>query len=407
MKNRIWMAAFATIMVATIFTSRTVVAALLSMDFGVAPSPLQTGFNAMVGPSSSPTASQVIGPYTISLAGQGFFNTTNATNVNAVDASVRDFYRDYYYNNSTTPGQGVQLTIGGFMPNTPYNLKLWSYDADNASSTPTTWTPNADTSGPIGNITNIRTPAPLTLADNSATIAVTSTTGTLDVFGTTTGGIGGTRLNGFIVNDGSTDLLAVDFGQGSRTIPGFTPGLGTSVTHPSFSQVVGPYTVGLVGQGFFHSSNAGRLANLGPSVRDFFGDYYFNNSTSPTLGVELTIDGVTPNTDYYLKLWSYDNDQATPGTNTRWTPVENTIGNFGDVLNVREPFPQDLTSNNVTLIVRSTTTQLKVFGASTSGNGGTRLNGFELNLVPEPAAATLGGLAMLLAGGLPLRGRRR
>jgi hypothetical protein len=359
----------------------------------------------MVGPSSSPTASQAIGPYTVNLAGQGFFHTTNATNVNAIDASVRDFYRDYYYNNSTTPGQGVQLTIGGFLPNTPYNLKLWSYDADNSSSTPTTWTPNGNTTGPVGNITNVRTPAPLTLADNSATIAVTSTTGTLDVFGTTTSGAGGTRLNGFIVNDGAIDLLAVDFGQGSRTIPGFTPGLG-AVTQASHTQTVGAYTVSLDGQGFFHSSNAGRLASLGPSVRDFFADYYYHNSTSPTVGVTLTIDGVIPNTDYYLKLWSYDNDQATPGTNTRWTPIGDTTGEVGDVLNVRTPFPQDLTTNHVIIRVRSTTTQLKVFGASTSGNGGTRLNGFELDLVPEPTAVSLAGIALLFAGGVA-RTRRR
>ena len=211
------------------------------MDFGVAPSPLQTGFNQMVGPSSSPTASQAFGSYTVNLAGQGFFQSSTAANLNAIDPSVRDFYRDYYYNNSAAPGVGVGLTLGGFLPNTPYNLTLWSYDPDNVSSTPTTWTPSGNTTGPVGMITNIRTPAPTILSNNSATIAVTSTTGTLDVFGTTTSGTGGTRLNGFVVNDGIADLLSVDFGQGSRTIPGFTAGLGTqSPAQATFTQTVAP-----------------------------------------------------------------------------------------------------------------------------------------------------------------------
>ena len=51
-------------------------------------------------------------------------------------------------------GEGVKLTVDGLTANTDYDLTLWTYDADNFSPTPTTWTPEGTTTGPVGNITN-------------------------------------------------------------------------------------------------------------------------------------------------------------------------------------------------------------------------------------------------------------
>jgi hypothetical protein len=142
------------------------------------------------------SATQTVGSYTVSVAGEGFENTADS-NANDIDSSVRDLFRGAAYNNSTVNGQGVTLTIGGVTPGQDYDVKLWSYDGGQFfSSTSTLWSPLGDTSGTSGSITNFATPRPATLDDYSTTIRVHSTDGTLTIFGTTTSGDGGTRLDG-------------------------------------------------------------------------------------------------------------------------------------------------------------------------------------------------------------------
>jgi hypothetical protein len=388
MKARVRIACLATVVVSCLLVSRSSPAApLLAMDFGrLNNSPLQPGFTAMVGGSTQATATATFGALTVDLAGQGFFSTTQAARVNALDSSVRNFYQDYYYNNSTTPNVGVTLAITGVTPNVPYNLTLWSFDANLSTTTPTTWNPAGTTTGGNATINSNRTPSPSTLLDpdNSATIQISSTTNKLEVFGTTTSGPGGTRLNGFIINDGTSDLLSVDFAQQlappSPLQAGFVGGYGTT-SQTSYTETVGAYTVHLEGHGFFHSTTAANVDAIDPSVRDFYMDYYYNNSTINGEGIVFTIDGVAPNTDYDVKLWSYDADH--PGdTPTQWSPIGNSTGETTTIIANREPRPDNMNEDYVkTIRVRSTTTKLEIFGTTTGGTGGTRLNGFELHAV--------------------------
>jgi hypothetical protein len=336
--------------------------------------------------------SENVGPYSVFLSGDGFFSAHNAANI---DASVRSLYQDYYYNNSPTPEDGVELKLGGFTPDAIYELTLWTYDADNAAPfgtpTPTTWTPYDGTLGAVGNITNFAEPPypnPTSLTQYSTTISVTSSpAGAINVFGTTTSGGGGTRLNAARVSSGGTDLLSLDFGRPDTPVvespiqAGFA-GVSGAVGAPHFAQTVGAYTITLDGQGFFQttSSNADLV---GAEVRDFFRDYYYNNATEPGVGVTLKIDGVTPNKDYDLTLWTYDADNFNP-TPTIWEPQGNTAGPVGNVTNQQDPYPTSLGEYSTTIRVRSTTSTLEIKGSSTSGSGGTRLNGFELS---EPSLA--------------------
>lgn len=361
---------------------------LLKVDFGVTgdASPVQSGFTGVAGEVFQTSHFESVGPYTVSLEGDGFYSTGG--NSNNIDASVRNLYRDYYYNNSTLNGEGIILALGGFDPNTLYNVTLWSYDADLVApfgmSTSTTWDPFGDTTGASGVATNFATPYPTTLNDNSTTIQISSTTGTLEIFGTTTSGNGGTRLNALRVNDGTTDLLSLDFGragQPASPVQATYTGLKGEIAQPSFSQAVGQFTVSLEGQGFFNTTSA-NADSVDPAVRDFYRDYYYNNAVDDGVGVELTIDGVTPNTDYDLTLWSYDADNFS-ATETIWTPIGNTTGAVGNVTNVQEPFPISLTEYRTTIRVRSTSTSLEILGSTTGdGTGGTRLNGFELVEAP-------------------------
>lgn len=172
----------------------------------------QSEFLEMVGDEVQAVATATFGKYVVTLVGQGFFDAFSAQQV---DVRTRGLYRDYYYNNSTQPGEGVTLSIGGVSPNTAYELKLWTYDADQwVSSTPTTWEPHGNTSGTKATITNFGKPRPVAMSEHCATLQLTTTTDALEVFGTTTAGIGGTRLNGFqLIGPQKEILVSVDFGR--------------------------------------------------------------------------------------------------------------------------------------------------------------------------------------------------
>jgi hypothetical protein len=180
---------------------------------------VQAGFNSLAGGISQSSASATFGAYTIGVQGQGFEDTSDA-NANEIDPNVRNLYRATYYNNSDVNGVGVTLTIAGVTPNTDYDVKVWSYDpAQSFSSTPTQWSPSGDTTGGTASITNFAFPRPTSLNDYSATIRVRSTTDTLTIFGTTTAGFGGTRLNAVELYavaipgdfDGDGDVDGADF----------------------------------------------------------------------------------------------------------------------------------------------------------------------------------------------------
>jgi hypothetical protein len=199
-------------MVAFAVSTPSYAAPLLAVDFGRATTPVQPGFSGMVGDVVMASKTDSFGTYTVTTQGEGFYSA--GFNAGNVDASVAALYEDYYYHNSPTNGVGITLSIAGITPNTDYDVTLWTYDEDNLfSPTPTTWGPTGSTTGTSGSITNSATPYPTDLSFNQTTIRVQSTTSTLDIFGTTTGGQGGTRLNGFELNaipePGAAMLLAV------------------------------------------------------------------------------------------------------------------------------------------------------------------------------------------------------
>jgi hypothetical protein len=360
---------------------------LLQVDFGAGANRLQPGFTSVTGAVSEPSYFNTVGPYSVMLEGDGFFGTGG--NAGNIGAGVRGLYRDYYYNNSTANGDGIVLTLGGFTPGTPYDVTLWSYDADQTFTvTPTEWVGFADSPSTASTINMFATPYPTTQSDFSTTLQLTSTSGTLSIFGTTTGGSGGTRLNGVRVSSAGSELLALDFGQPDAPVSPVQTGyigINGDVANPNVTQSVGAYTVGLQGQGFFQTTS-GNADLIDVGVRDFYRDYYYNNATENGQGITLSIDGVTPNTDYDLTLWSYDADNFSP-TPTTWTPTGNSSGNVGNVTNVQSPYPVSTGEYSTTVRIRSTTSTLEVFGTTTGGTGGTRLNGFQLSV----AAASLPG----------------
>lgn len=376
---------------------------VLAVDFGSAGLPAQPGFTPMTGAPSQSNANATFGSYTIDLTGQGF-GIASFTNSGEITESIRGLYRDYYYNNSDIPGEGISLVIGGVTPNATYDLTLWSYDADQLFSvTPTVWSPSGNTNGTNGSVTNFGLPRPESLSDYSTTMQVTSTTGTIEIFGTTTEGSGGTRLNGLKLNDGDSDVLVVDFGQpvqppspvqpGFQNMAGAFP-LGPDSPPPSLTSTFGQFTVTVSGDphtnatyhriGFEH--NEASAEAIDPSIRGLYADALINNlDTNIGRGLNLSIDGVVPNAQYMLKLWSYNADNTNYPTPTTFEPKagSNTTGTSGSVTQFATPLPQTLDDYSTTILVSSTTSTLDIHAASTDNFGGTRLNAFELSLVPD------------------------
>jgi len=388
-------------------------APVLAVDFGTSENYVQSGFNEMAGIIGQSTASASFGSYTVDLnavfanpeqlSSRGF-GTATASHAGQVAQTVRPLYRDYFYNDSDIHGDGVSLAITGVTPNTQYNLTLWSYDGDQSfSTTDTLWSPTNNSSGTSGSVTNFATPRPATLNDNQTTLQVSSTTSVLEVLGTTTAGFGGTRLNGFRLNDGVSDVLSVDFGlpspppspvqSGFQGMSGLFP-LGANSPPPSSTATFGSYTVTVSGdpyQGTDYSrvgfeDNASSAVGIDPSIRALFEDALINNlDLNNGAGVNVSIQGVIPNAKYAMKVWSYNADNTAYATPTQFGPKSgtNTSGTTASVTQFATPLPTSLNNYSTTIVVSSTSNTLDVHAASTDNYGGTRFNGFELSLLGD------------------------
>jgi hypothetical protein len=219
-------------------------------------------------------------------------------------------------------------------------------------------------------------------------------------------------------------LLSVDFGRNIGNDPG-TPSpvqsgfngmagnfpLGPNAPPPSLSSTFGIYTVTVSGDPYLGSDysrvgfeNTGAAASgIDPSIRSLFEDAMINNlDLNNGAGLNLSIKGVIPNTQYILKLWSYNAENTFYPTPTSFGPLtgSNTTGTSGSVTQFATPLPTSLDDYSTTIQVTSTTDTLDIHAASTANYGGTRMNGFELNAVPEPAAmvAAFVGLLGVLVG---------
>jgi hypothetical protein len=225
-------------------------------------------------------------------------------------------------------------------------------------------------------------------------------------------------------------LLSVDFGRnigndsgtpspvqsGFNSMAGNFP-LGPNSPPPSLSATFGSYTVTASGdpyQGTDYSrvgfeDTAAAAAGIDPSIRNLYEDAMINNlDLDDGTGLNLSIQGITPNTPYGLKLWSYNAENSFYPTPTLFGPRagSNTTGGSGSITQFASPLPASLDDYSTTIIVSSTTSTLDIHAAATASYGGTRMNGFELSAVPEPAAGLLSVFAIALMAGCSDRSSR-
>lgn len=208
-------------------------------------------------------------------------------------------------------------------------------------------------------------------------------------------------------------LLSVDFGRNIGNNPG-TPSpvqagfngmagnfpLGPDAPPPSLSATFGIYTVTVSGNPYLGTdySRVGfedtpaAASGIDASIRALYQDAMINNlDLNNGAGLNLSIKGVTPNTQYSVKLWSYNAENTIYATPTSFGPLtgSNTTGTSGSVTQFATPLPTTLDDFSTTILVTSTTDTLDIHAASTDNYGGTRMNGFELSSVPEPTALVI------------------
>jgi len=220
-------------------------------------------------------------------------------------------------------------------------------------------------------------------------------------------------------------LLAVDFGRNIGNDPGapspvqagfngmtgnFSEPLGSAVA------VFGAYTVSLAFDPYQGSDytrvgfedTAAASASIDPGIRALYEDAAINNlDLNDGSGITLSIKGVTPNAPYSIKLWSYNAENSFYATPTLFSPVGTTSGGSGSVTQFATPLPTTLDDYSTTIQVSSTNDTLTIHAASTESYGGTRLNGFQLSAVPEPATGLLATCAVVMWGAVRRLGCRR
>ncbi len=236
------------------------------------------------------------------------------------------------------------------------------------------------------------------------------------------------------------DLLAVEFNQTSSGPVQGAPFVSLSANpelaaSPPAFPAIGSYQVAVTfenlqdsaqtinQQGFYYRSTGtpGNVVNNGAfTFASLYQSFAYTNANQDGPGqILLSIGGVTPNTPYLLTLYSYDPDIATAtvkSDTTTFSPTDQTSGGTGTVTFNNGQVPTSNSQFSTTITVTSTTGTLDILASAllTNASGGTsgpipfadgvRLNGFELNAVPEPASIVM---VVLGLGGVAAIGWRR
>ncbi|MEX0777936.1 MAG: PEP-CTERM sorting domain-containing protein [Phycisphaeraceae bacterium] len=189
-------------------------------------------------------------------------------------------------------------------------------------------------------------------------------------------------------------ILAVDFNGGSPTQAGF-------VQQADNNETFGSSTVQTSVNDFFDRSNLNSIAQPGAVFTDLYRDFIYNNQADGF--INFTVSGLTPSTSYVVTVYAFDFETGAtaPVVTFLPTPSTATTGTSSFVAYTPNAAPTTQHQYSTDLVLTSTTDVLS-FTALANVSASLRVNGFEINAVPEPASLVLLGI-----GGLFLLRRRR
>lgn len=216
---------------------------------------------------------------------------------------------------------------------------------------------------------------------------------TRKVFSFFTAAIAGAILVG---SANAAPILSIDFGPGALQ-SGFIAQTSASVTHTT---TAGDITVTSDGSFF----NRGAATGASDDLRD---DFTFKNNAPAGLLLTLSGPGITANTAYEIRFWSFDGNAGGKTHSQSYAGESGTTGSAGPIIypdntvdtadfNAFSAVGTFTADNSGALNIRLTDTIL-----SGTNSPEPRLNGFELSttVIPEPASLAMGlmGLTLIVA----------
>jgi hypothetical protein len=191
--------------------------------------------------------------------------------------------------------------------------------------------------------------------------------------------------------------VAVDFGNGASTLPGFN-----QMTLATNGANFGGKTVTLSAVGGATLAERNRTAPVNDAVfthAELLQDFIFATNVAVELnnGMDVTVGGLTPNQQYLVTLWSYDNTSVGARAST-WSsdlgPVPYQFA--GDAL------PRNNDDFRFTLLATTDASGNLIVSGRKSADGldnhAVFLNAMQINaVIPEPSSVALGLVGLTAA----------
>ncbi len=288
-----------------------------------------------------------IGGYTVDInpsSGAALDDVHRMTPVNAGALTLGALYRDSVFaagdNTTNFYRVGMDTVIGGLTAGKKYTLTVWGYDSGSTGARVSDWSV-LGLGGPqwaANNFTFDGATVPASDSANRFTVtAFADASGNLILRGRPgqQSATASVFLNGFTVDElaasavSAVPVLALDFNDrsfagASYTAAGFIEFVldGTTATQTSATRTFGSRTVTLAGVGVTvdDRERAGIPGNNGAFTDNLLmRDFIFASSGAAGTGMDVTVGGLTPNTQYLVELWSYDSSSGATVRTSDWT----------------------------------------------------------------------------------------
>ena len=235
---------------------------------------------------------------------------------------------------------GMDTVISGLSAGKKYTFTVWSYDSGSTGARVSDWSV-LGLGGPqwaANNFTFDGATAPTSDSANRFSVtAIADATGTLVLRGRpgAQSATASVFLNGFTVDElvnpavTASTVLALDFNDRSFTGAGYTAAGftefimdGTTAVQTTATRTIGAQTVTVTGSGVTldDRERTGVPANNGAFTENAqLRDFVFASSGAAGTGLDVTVGGLTANTQYLLEVWSYDPSSGTTVRTSDWT----------------------------------------------------------------------------------------
>ena len=288
-----------------------------------------------------------VGGYTVDInpaSGAALDDVHRATPATGGGLTLGALYRDSVFaagdNTVNFYRVGMDTVIGGLTAGKKYTLTVWGYDSGSSGARVSDWSV-LGLGGPqwaANNFTFDGATVPASDSANRFTVtAFADASGNLILRGRPgqQSATASVFLNGFTVDElaasavSAVPLLAVDFNDrsfagASYTAAGFSEFVldGTTATQTSATRTFGARTVTLAGAGVTvdDRERTGIPGNNGAFTDNLLmRDFIFASNGAAGTGMDVTVGGLTPNTQYLVELWSYDSSSGTTVRTSDWT----------------------------------------------------------------------------------------